>query len=78
VCDAIGARIGRPVPANEKEAIEILNFHQKRGPFATADFTAALDKAIKKIGTRRALKPLLNHLERLTNNEAATNEKEKR
>jgi len=78
VCDAIGARIGRPVPANEKEAIEILNFHRKKGPFATADFTAALDKAIKKIGTRRALKPLLNHLERLTNNEAATNEKEKR
>jgi transposase InsO family protein len=76
VCNAISERLGHQVPSNGKEAIAIQNFCRTQGPFASKDFTTALEKAIKAIGTKRPLKPLLDYLERLAREGAATDESE--
>lgn len=76
ICLAIGERLGRRVPDNEKEAAAIQTFCRRFGPFASSDFDTALDKAVKAIGSKRATSTLLTYLERLVEKDESARESE--
>jgi len=66
IYEAFSCVLKRPVPVTEQEAITVIEWLEKSGPFAPETFHAALDKTINRLGGGRPLSQILIALEAQT------------
>lgn len=65
VLDALTEKLGRRIPATEREARAVRDFWRVHGPFGASAFQAALVRALETLGPARPLAAWLDFLARL-------------
>lgn len=66
IYEAFSEVLMRPVPVTEKEAISVVEWLERCGPFSPDAFHAALLKTIERLGNGRPLSQIISVLETLT------------
>jgi len=65
IYQAFSIALGRPVPFTEQEAVLILDWLKRSGPFEPAAFQSALDSVLKRLGRGRPLARIVSALEKI-------------